>query len=192
MVSIHVAVTAEHIAAAGDWRMKWAEPLEAAIAELTGQYVDIDGGDADGQCIATIGQGEWTVVVDLPKEANDWLARRWGDAPSGFASPETLEDRGEPFEFDLPIADWVVDLIRDPRPWLTLREAAARLGVKPSTLRQQAQDEWNGSPGPSARARRLGVVKLGRDWFVDRVAVEREVARADGARLDDAIATFEI
>ena len=100
-------------------------------------------------------------------------ARRWGAERALEYAPVLGQPVGR--AFDIEIDHWLVDLIRDERPLLTLREAAARLGVKASTLRQQAQDEWNGRPGPTARARRLGVTKLGRDWFVDRVAVEREV-----------------
>lgn len=166
--AIHVSVTAEDIAAGANpdateaHNRFWATPVEEALARLTGENVDIDGGDGTG-CIATIGQGTWTVVVDLPPEVNRFLDARWNG-----------EGDGEPFAFDLAVDAWLVDLIRDDRPLLTLAEAAPLLFVTPGTLRQQAQREWNGRLGPTPRARRLGVVKLGRDWFVDRVAVERE------------------
>lgn len=188
-VLVRVPVTAAHIAACatvpdvGDgFRSSHPDskdPIELAIADVTGQSVMCDSDLPDGE-MATIGDKLNVLVANLPDKVSGWIDRYYrGQAV-------------EPFEFDLEIESWLVDLVRDARPYLTLREAAVRLGVKPSTLRQQAQHEWNSYPGPSARARRIGVVKLGRDWFVDRVAVEREVARAAGARLDDAIETGEL
>lgn len=168
MSVIHVEVTVDDIIAGVDPDSEeahnrfWATPVEQALARLTGENVDIDGGDGT-VCVATIGQGTWSVVVDLPVEVNRFLDMRWNG-----------EGDGEPFEFDIAIDDWLVDLIRDDRPLLTLREAADLLGVKAVTLREGAQAERNGRDGPSPRLRRLGVVKLGRDWFVDRAAVERE------------------
>lgn len=59
-------------------------------------------------------------------------------------------------------------VIRDdplhPRPPMTIPEAAAILGVKPSTLRAQI------------RNRKLTAVKVGRDWQVDAAEVERYAA----------------
>lgn len=181
VTAIHVSVTAEDIAAGARpdadaaHNRFWAAPVEGALARLTGENVDVDGGDGTVY-IATIGQGAWTVVVDLPAEANRFLNARWYG-----------EGDGEPFEFDLVVDGWLVDLVRDEQPLLTLREAAARLGVKPATLRQQAQGERNGFEGPSPRARRLRARKLGRDWFVDRVAVEREAQLRELVQAFDAL-----
>ena len=106
MVSIPVRVTAEHIAAAGENRMAWADPMEAALAALTGQKVSIDGGGADGGCVATIGQDDWTLVIDLPQAANAWLDRRWG----GDADDRVLGS--EPITLDIEIPTWIEDLLR--------------------------------------------------------------------------------
>lgn len=89
-----VAVTAEDIGEARPGREGWADPVERALARLTGQQVDIDGGDG-GLLVATIGQGAWTLVVDLPAEAGTWLDARWGGTT------------GEPFAFDLEVPEWV-------------------------------------------------------------------------------------
>jgi hypothetical protein len=95
---LRVEVTAEDIAA-GD-AIDGSEPVRLALARLTGQSVDIDL-DGDDGYVATIGEGDWTIVVDLPAAANDFLDARWsGDA------------RGEPFGFDLPVPTWLADLIR--------------------------------------------------------------------------------
>ncbi len=108
MSAIHVTVTAERIAAAEPLHpsMKWADPLERALEELIGQEVDIDGGEQDGWCMATIGRGAVVLVVDLPAVASDWLDRRWADYPP---SP------GEPFEFDLDL-DWLPGLVAKAVP----------------------------------------------------------------------------
>lgn len=99
-----VEVTAEDIEAAGLATMEWADPLEAALARLTGQEVDVDGGDGTGN-IATIGQDEWTLVVDLPDDANAWLDARWdGKGP------------GEPATFRIPIPAWIDDLFGSGQP----------------------------------------------------------------------------
>jgi len=108
MRTLRIRVTAEHIAAAGDERYRWAVPVEEAIAELLDVDVSIDGGGIDSTCIATIGTtSAATLVVDLPPAANAWLDRRWGDEAT--VSP-TIADgaRGEPFEFDLEVVpDWL-------------------------------------------------------------------------------------
>lgn len=175
MTAIRVAVTAEDIAAGakpGDpsdpnWHEThnrfWAVPVEEAIARLTGEQTSVDG-DGDLGNVVTIGQGAWTLVIDLPDEVNRFLDARWNG-----------EGGGEPFVFALEVPAWVVALVADERPYLTLRQAGAMLGVKAATLRQlacriAADDE------DSPQARRLKAVKLGRDWFVDRGAVEAEVA----------------
>lgn len=112
MTAIRIEVTQADIDAAGDYRRYWAVPVEQAIARVAGVDVDIDGGDTDGICVATIGTIEaGTLVLDLPPAANAWLAARWGDAPSGFASPVELQHHGEPFSFDLVIDDWLVALV---------------------------------------------------------------------------------
>ena len=99
-VAIRVEVTAAQIEAAGDAPMAWAEPVEAALAALTDQKVSIDVGDGDGTCIATIGQDEWTLLVDLPADVGRWLDARWNGT-----------EPGEPFAFDLPVPEWVVELV---------------------------------------------------------------------------------
>lgn len=174
MASIRVSVKAVHIAACAivpdigegfaSSHPEGKDPVELAIADIAGQSVNLDSDVPDGE-MATIGDGRTVLVNNLPDEVTIWIDRYYKGQPVA------------PFDFSIEIDDWLTDLIRDDRPYLTLREAASRLNVKPSTLRQQAQDEWNGRTGPSARARRLGVVKLGRDWFVSRRAVEREAAR---------------
>lgn len=178
MTAIHVEVTADDIAAAprgpavGDgWESlhpQHMDPVEVAITRATGRETRCDSDGPDDE-IATIGAAGTfarnVLVASTAPTVAPWVERYYKGEPV------------EPFSFDIEIEGWLVDLVRDPHPLLTLREAASLLGVQPATLRQQAQDEWAGTPGPSARARRLGVVKLGRDWFVDRVAVEREAAR---------------
>lgn len=169
MSAIRVEVTAEDIAACavvpniGDGfkstHPEGKDPVELAIGRVTGQGVGCDQDETTD--MATIGTGSTILVVNLPPEQFAWIDRYYKGEPV------------EPFGFDIEIESWLVDLVRDDRPLLTLAEAAPLLGVTPGTLRQQAQREWNGRPA-TPRARRLGVVKLGRDWFVDRVAVERE------------------
>lgn len=100
MSAIRVTVTAEQITAAGHPHRGWHEPLSTALAELTGQDVDIDGGGGpDEPNVATIGQEEWTLVIDLPPAANEWLDARWNG-----------EDRG-PISFDIEVPDWIVALV---------------------------------------------------------------------------------
>jgi hypothetical protein len=62
-------------------------------------------------------------------------------------------------------------------PFVTLKEAAAALGVKPDTLRHACQDDHGRAGEMAALARRLKAQKPGRDWIVDRDALEAEVAR---------------
>jgi hypothetical protein len=100
MTAIRVEVTAEHIVDSGLLPIEWATPVEQAIAALTDQDAAIDGGGPDGPCVATIGQGEWSLVVDLPGEANRWLDARWSE-----------EKPGEPFAFDIEVPDWIVALV---------------------------------------------------------------------------------
>ena len=64
---------------------------------------------------------------------------------------------------------------------MTLKDAAGRLGVRAATLRKGAYNrqeygEDHGTEG-QAMAARLGAQKIGRDWYVDRAAVEAEVER---------------
>lgn len=100
MTSIRVEVTAALIDDL-DPKYSWSEPVALALEELTSQQVTVDGGDPDGGYIATIGQDEWTLVVDLPEAVNAFLDTRW-------------EDRGpgEPFTFEIEIPTWVSDLVR--------------------------------------------------------------------------------
>ena len=172
MTAIHVQVTAEDIAAAavvpdggGDFQSSHPggkDPVELAIGRVTGQDAMCDE-DGPGTEIATIGQGTTTIVVSLPPEIAPWIERYYRGKPV------------EPFAFDIKIEDWLVALIRDGRPYLTLREAAAMLGVTAANLRQLiGRDASEGEASP--RAHRLRPVRLGRDWFVERSAVEAEVA----------------
>jgi hypothetical protein len=100
---IRIRVTAEDIGEARPGAEGWADPIERALRNLTGQEVDIDGGYGDGTCVATIGTtGAWALVVDLPAEANEWLNDRWdGRGP------------GEPFEFDLEVPSWIVTFVNE-------------------------------------------------------------------------------
>ncbi len=103
MASIRVEVTAEHIAACDALRLNdLSRPVSDALAEVTGQYVDVSGSEPYGTFLATIGDGEWTLVVDLPAQANAWLTGRWDHEPGS----------SEPIAFDLEIPDWLVDLVR--------------------------------------------------------------------------------
>jgi hypothetical protein len=105
VTAIHVEVTAEQIAAAGDDRMAWAAPVEDALGALSGVGVEIDG-DGEMGNVATIGTREvFTVCVDLPAEANAWLDRRWN-------GPDDRLLGSEPFAFDIEVATWLTDLIR--------------------------------------------------------------------------------
>lgn len=168
MTRITVDVTADDVAFGRNpgetHNPYWATPVERALSRLTGQEVSVDA-DGPPDAIATIGQGEWTLVVSLPSAAAEWLDDRWA-----------RDTEGDPLSFDILVPDWILDLIRDDRPLLTLREAGEILGVKAATLRQLAGREASDDER-SPRARRLKAVKLGRDWFVDRVAVEAEAAR---------------
>lgn len=114
MAAIRVEVTAEQIEAAGGDRHAWAQPVEAALEALTNQQVDIDAGGHDDQpwSIATIGQGAWTIVVDLPPDAHAWLDRRWGQTDPTREEPvPDIAARGEPFAFDLEVPAWIVALV---------------------------------------------------------------------------------
>lgn len=106
MTAIHVEITADDIAAADEVRPDaWCIPVERALARLTGQDVSIDGDGLAGiGTIATIGQGSWTLVVDLPLHVNRWLNDRFeGDLGDREAS--------KPFAFDLPVPEWIVALV---------------------------------------------------------------------------------
>lgn len=101
-VTIHVEVTAEDIAFGRNpgetHNPYWSTPIERALGRLTGQEVSVDGEGAAGS-IRSIGQGEWTLVVDLPLAVAEWLDHRWEG-----------EIEGEPFSFELPVPSWVVAL----------------------------------------------------------------------------------
>ncbi len=130
MSAVRVRVTAEDIADGakpGDptdpnWHEThnrfWATPVEEAIARLTGENVDVDGGDGTG-CIATIGQGAWTLVIDLPEEVNRFLDARWNG-----------EGDGEPFVFALEVPEWVVALVA--RAASLEDQAAAVIATEPA------------------------------------------------------------
>lgn len=97
MTAIHVEITAEDM---GDEQLptSWAQPVERALARLTGQEVDVDG-DGSG-CLATIGAGAWTLVIDLPGDVSRWLDKRYCDGKPG-----------RPFNFDLEVPSWVIELV---------------------------------------------------------------------------------
>lgn len=112
MTAIHVEVTAEQIAAAGDDRMAWAQPVEDALAALTGVGVSVDGDD--DSYLVTIGTQEVvTFIADLPADAKAWLDRRWHQTDATTTEPVPgIEDHGEPFAFDIEVPTWLTDLIR--------------------------------------------------------------------------------
>jgi hypothetical protein len=171
MTAIRVDVTAEHIASSGLPASLdgWTQPVELALAELTGQDVSIDG-DGDTGNIASIGStSATTLVVELPAEANAWLNARWdGKGP------------GEPFAFDLAIDAWLVDLVGSIE-WVTLTEASAALRtITPNGLRTAAQNRRDGSASERALAARLGMRRIGRDWLIPRHRLDAEVARRKG------------
>lgn len=96
MTSLHVVVTAEHIAAADELN----GPVERALAERSGVGVEIDAGDGDGTMIATIGlTSGCTLVVELPDAASERI--RSHDDGGGM----------EPFEFDVELDAWLVALV---------------------------------------------------------------------------------
>lgn len=101
MTSIHVDVTAADLEVARTLprMVAWSSPIEAVIARQTGQDVDIDG-DGKSGCIATIGQGAWTLVIELPEVADAWLDRRWQ-----YGAVD------EPIAFDIEIPDWILSLV---------------------------------------------------------------------------------
>lgn len=114
MTAIRIAVTAEHIAAAGpippdDGQLPadYQDPVARAIGEVTGQDVECDGDTLEAgkpqHEIATIGAGSTTLVVDLPPEEHDWIVRYFNG------------EQVEPFEFSIEIEDWLVDLLGRPR-----------------------------------------------------------------------------
>jgi hypothetical protein len=116
MKTLRVSVTAEDIAAAeapgigkSDW---WGWPLEHALEGLTGEDVDVDGGDGSG-CIATIGASDSpvTLVVDLPDNASEWLDRRWLTLVSQDLELGRERIPGEPFFFELALPDWLCALV---------------------------------------------------------------------------------
>jgi hypothetical protein len=67
--------------------------------------------------------------------------------------------------------------LETPLPVMTLKDAAALLGIKPDTLRHAAQDDHGRRGEMAAIAKRLNARKPGRDWIVDRDAVEAELRR---------------
>jgi hypothetical protein len=106
--SIHVEVTAEHIAACavvpdiGDGfkstHPESKDPVELAIAAVAGQSVMCDSDAPDGE-MATIGDGRTVLVNNLPSEVTGWIDRYYrGEAV-------------EPFSFEIVIEDWLVALV---------------------------------------------------------------------------------
>jgi hypothetical protein len=101
--------------------------------------------------------------VDRPALSTD--AGNGRNPPAEIARSRRLVTAGEP--------------IRDPIPLqvVTLREAAAALGITAQTLKQSANNRRNGFASDRALAGRLGIVKPGRDWLVPRSNLERELER---------------
>ncbi len=100
---IHVEVRPDDIAAAGPPERGASEgdPLERALTRVLGQPTSVDGdASAPAHDVATIGQGQTVLVVDLPPETYAWSERYYGDLPV------------EPFGFDLEIEGWLVNLVR--------------------------------------------------------------------------------
>lgn len=69
--------------------------------------------------------------------------------------------------------------MNEPLPYVTLKQAAAALGVTADSLRHAAQDRRWGIASDNALAGRLGIKKLpgGRDWLIPRERLEAELAR---------------
>ena len=101
MSAIRVAVTAEHIAAAGVIAPEailpegQQDPVEIALQALTGEPAMCDE-DGPGETMATIGQGRNTLVVSLPPSVSLFCDR--------YYAGEAVE----PFEFDLEIEAWLI------------------------------------------------------------------------------------
>lgn len=103
-MKVRVVVTAEDIEAAAEAEAEdrpgtWSLPVERALRRMTGQDVDVDGSEGDGN-IATIGQEAWTLVVDLPADANRWLNERFDGGGGARAA-------SEPIAFDVEVPDWL-------------------------------------------------------------------------------------
>lgn len=134
MSMIRVEITAEDIAACalvpdvGDGFKSThpdaLDPVEVAIARVTGQYTVCDGGDeVDGPELATIGargrSARNTLIVSLPPEQAGWIERYYrGEAV-------------EPFALDIEIEDWLVALVAraastDEQALAVLRTEAAQ------------------------------------------------------------------
>lgn len=64
-----------------------------------------------------------------------------------------------------------------PLEFVTLIEAAEALGVTPASLRQAANRRRDGDASEAALAARIGIQKLGRDWYVGRDELIAELAR---------------
>jgi hypothetical protein len=106
MTAVRVAVTAGHIAAAGPppgpdatTEITDSDPVERAIADVTGQKVICDQ-DSDTIEIATIGQGQTILIVELPPEQKAWIDSWYAGEPV------------EPFEFDIQLETWLTDFVR--------------------------------------------------------------------------------
>jgi hypothetical protein len=97
-----IDVTAEHIAAADALDLNdLSRPVADALGEVVGQHADVSGSEPFGTWIATIGDGDWVLVVELPPAANRWLNARWDHEPGN----------SQPITFDLVIPEWLVALI---------------------------------------------------------------------------------
>ena len=162
--SIRIVVNAEHIAAADALALNdLSRPVADALAEVTGQDVDVSGSEPYGTWIATLGDGDWVLVVELPADANRWLNARWEHEAAG------------PFEFELEVPAWIRQLVGQSE-WVTLAEASRELRtISPNGLRTAAQNRRNGTASDRALAARLGMRRFGRDWLVPREALDAEV-----------------
>lgn len=60
---------------------------------------------------------------------------------------------------------------------VTLKTAAAQLGITASMLRHECQYDHGREGRQGALARRLNARRIGRDWYVDRDALQAEIDR---------------
>lgn len=179
MTAVRIQVTAEDIAACAiepgvaegfkSTHPEGKDPVELAIARVAGVETMCDE-DRPGQEMATIGQGANTLVANLPPEVSPWIDRYY----KGQAV--------EPFDFDIEIEDWLHAFLATPADMVTLAEASRALKtISANSLRTAARNQRDGLASETALAGRLGMVRIGRDWFIPRHRLLAEVARRDAA-----------
>jgi len=81
VTALHVEVTAEDIAGAEPGKRGWSDPVEAALARLTGQQVDVDGGEFGQRSLH---------AADATGHAVDFVA--WLE--SGYVRPQCFDSSG--------------------------------------------------------------------------------------------------